>query len=342
MQIEIITTPNEALKENGFGTRLVCNSVLSAIQAMGHNARLSVCPTKSELDDVVKRKPDLVMLAVKYVPVADGDDIWLSDYFADNEINFTGSSKEVLEFDSNKVLAKTHLANKGIKTANYFIANPGQFKNENELPFPFPLFLKPLDAANGNGIDDLSFVTDFAQYQSKITSLYETFQQPVLVEEYLDGREFTVAVIKTRDETLIVSAIEVIPPASSNGLRILGAQAKKDDTEELIKIVDEDVKARVITLATDAFNSLGVRDFGRIDIKTNNHGDCFFMEANLVPGMTFGSSYFPQACEITHQFAYHKVIELLLDGGLARTSLNVSLQESPDKNPDDAVVAGIQ
>ncbi|WP_455202761.1 hypothetical protein [Kaarinaea lacus] len=342
MQIEIITTPNESLKESGFGTRLACNSVLSAIQAMGHDARLSVCRTKSELDDVVKRKPDLVMLAVKYVPVAHEDDIWLSDYFADNEINFTGSSKEVLEFDSNKVLAKTHLANKGIKTANYFIAIPDQFENENELPFPFPLFLKPLDAANGNGIDDLSFVTDFTQYKNKIASLYETFSQPVLVEEYLDGREFTVAVFKTRDETLIVSAVEVIPPASTNGLRILGAQAKKDDSEELIKIIDEDVKSRVIALAIDAFNSLGVRDFGRIDIKTNNNGDCFFMEANLVPGMTFGSSYFPQACEIAHQFNYHKVIELLLAGGLARATLNASSQDSPDQNLDDAVVTGIQ
>jgi len=342
MQIEIITTPNESLKESGFGTRLACNSVLSAIQTMGHDARLSVCRTKSELDDVVKRKPDLVMLAVKYVPVAHEDDIWLSDYFADNEINFTGSSKEVLEFDSNKVLAKTHLANKGIKTANYFIATPGQFKNESALPFPFPLFLKPLDAANGNGIDDLSFVTDFTQYQSKIASLYETFNQPVLVEEYLDGREFTVAVFKTRDETLIVSAVEVIPPTSTNGLRILGAQTKKDDSEELIQIIDADVKARVTALATDAFNSLGVRDFGRIDIKTNNHGDCFFMEANLVPGMTFGSSYFPQACEIAHQFNYHKVIELLLAGGLARATLNASSQGSHGQKPDDAVATSIQ
>ena len=342
MRIEIITTPNEALKESGFGTRAACGSVLSAIQELGHDARLSVCRTKHDLDNVVKRKPDLVILAVKYVPVDNKDDIWLSDYFTNNDINFTGSSKGVLEFDSNKVLAKTHLANKGIKTANYFMAIPGQFKSETELPFSFPLFLKPLDAANGNGIDDLSFVTDFTHYQSKIASLYETFNQPILVEEYLDGREFTVAVFKTLDETLIVSAVEVIPPTSTNGLRILGAQAKKDDSEKLIKIIDEDVKSKVIALAIDAFNSLGVRDFGRIDIKTDNNGDCFFMEANLVPGMTFGSSYFPEACEIAHQFNYNKVIELLLAGGLARASSNLSSQISPANNPGDTLATGFQ
>ena len=321
MHIEIITTPNETLRESGFGTLKACNSVFDAIQRMGHSTRLSVCETKDDLAAVIKRKPELVILAVKYIPVKNENDIWLSDYFAWHGINFTGSTREVLEFDSNKVLAKTHLTNKGINTANYFIATPGQYKDESELPITFPLFLKPLDAANGNGIDDLSYVTNFTDYESKVASLYDTFNQPILVEEYLDGREFTVAVIKTHNEKLIASAVEVIPPTSTHGLRILGAQTKKDDSEKLIKIVDDEVKNRVTTLAIDAFITLGVRDFGRIDIKTDNHGECFFMEANLVPGMTYGSSYFPEACDIAHEFAYDKVIELLLAGGLARVSV---------------------
>lgn len=318
MQIELTTTPNETLKESGFGSLKACKSVLEAIQRMGHNTRLSVCETKDDLDEVVKRKPDLVVLAVKYVPVNGKDDIWLSDYFSQHGINFTGSTREVLKFDSNKVRAKTHLTNKGIKTARYFIATPEQYKNKSELPVEFPLFLKPLDAANGNGIDDLSFVTSFKSYKIKVASLYNTFNQPVLAEEYLDGREFTVAVIKTVDERLILSAVEIIPPTSTRGLRILGSQAKKDDSENIIEIVDNEVKNKITALATDAFNALGIRDFGRIDIKTDNHGECYFMEANLVPGLTYGSSYFPQACHIANEFTYDKVIELFLARGLAR------------------------
>ena len=337
MHIEIITTPNEALKESGFGSLKACNSVLDAIQRMGYRVRLSVCKTKDDLDEVVKRKPGLVVLAVKYIPVnyKDGlreDDIWLSEYFSQHRINFTGSSREVLKFDSNKVLAKIHLTNKGIKTANYFIASPEQYNNESELPITFPLFLKPLDAANGNGIDDLSFVTNFTDYESKVVSLSNSFNQPVLAEEYLDGREFTVAIIKTVNEKFIVSAVEVIPPTSTNGLRILGAQAKKDDSEKLIQIDDNGVKSRVTTLAIDAFNTLGVRDFGRIDIKTNKNGECFFMEANLVPGMTYGSSYFPQAFDIDNEFSYDLVIELLLAGGFARAASTVPPNIYPGSN----------
>lgn len=163
MYIEIITTPNDALKESGFGSLTACDSVLASIKKMGHRARLSVCTGPDDLAAVVRRKPELVVLAVKYVPMNEGEDIWLSDYFNLQGIHFTGSSRDVLKFDSNKVLAKTHLTNKGINTARHFIAVPGQY----DLPLDFPLFIKPLDAANGNGIDDLSFVKNFATTTTK-------------------------------------------------------------------------------------------------------------------------------------------------------------------------------
>jgi len=132
--------------------------------------------------------------------------------------------------------------------------------------------------------------------------------------------------------------VEVIPPISTHGLRILGAQTKKDDSEKMIEIVDTEVKDRVSTLAIEAFNALGVRDFGRIDIKTDNHGECFFMEANLVPGMTYGSSYFPQACHIADELSYAKVLQLMLAGGLGRVASTVPPAIKPDLN-DDLVVA---
>jgi len=336
MHIEIITTPNEALKESGFGSLKACNSVLHVIQRMGYEVKLNVCENKACLDEVIQRKPELVILAVKYIALKTEEDIWLSDYLSQHKINFTGSLRDVLKFDSNKVKAKIHLSNKGINTARYFIATPGQYNSERELPFTFPLFLKPLDAANGNGIDDLSYVTSFDNFESKVASLYDSFNQPVLVEEYLDGREFTVAVIEKNNNELILSAVEITPPTSTNGLKILGAQAKKDDSETMVRINDNDIKARVTTLATEAFNSLGVRDFGRIDIKTDKRGECFFMEANLVPGMTYGSSYFPQACKIANGFDYDKVVELLLACGIARASSTIPPNLHPDL--DDVIV----
>ena len=328
MRIEIITTSNEALKETGFGTLKACNNVLDSIRRLGYSARLNVCETAGDLKYIVKRKPDFVILAVKYIAVEHGNDIWLSDYFKSNGINFSGSSREVLKFDSDKVLAKSHLRKKGIRTADYFTAIPGQYTCESELPIAFPLFLKPLDAANGNGIDDLSFVTSFADYESKLLSLYNLFSLPVLAEEYLDGREYTVAIINTLSSGLMVSAVEVVPPQSAHGLRILGEKVKREDSEELKKASanasGNEIMDRVRKLAVDAFFHLGARDFGRVDVKVSRSGQCYFMEVNLVPGMTSGSSYFPKACELDGGLSYDKMLGLILEQGLRRVPLVTS------------------
>ena len=281
---------------------------------------MSTCETRDDLDGVIQREPDLVILAVKYIPLECEDDIWLTDYFAENHVNYTGSSRETLKFDSNKLLAKTHLRSKGIKTANYFMATPGEYKSEDDLPVKFPLFLKPMDAANGNGVDDLSFVDSFLSFERKVLSLYKLYELPVLVEEYLDGREFTVAILNTLNDGLIVAPIEIVPPQSINGLRILGQKVKTEDSEELKEIMDIELKNRISELAVDAFTNLGGRDFGRVDIKSQMNGDCYFLEANLVPGMTEGSSYFPKACEIEGGHAYDKVVTLLLEKWLSRVA----------------------
>ena len=318
MKIDIITTPNEALKETGFGTLKACQNVLDSINKLGHDVKLNVCRNLNDLARVVTRQPDLVILAVKYISIDNSSDIWLSEYFAEHEINYSGSSRKVLRFDSDKVLAKSHLINRGLKTAHYFTALPGQYKCEADLPVAFPLFLKPLDAANGNGIDDLSLVNNFAEFEMKTSSLYTAFNMPILAEEYLDGQEFSVAIIKTESSQLIVSAVEIIPPQSTNGLRILGERAKKEDSEEIKKIDDQEMLNKVTKLAVDAYTGLGIWDFGRIDIKTNKRGDCYFMEANLVPGMTAGSSYFPRACEIANELSYDEVIKLIVEKGISR------------------------
>ena len=329
MKIEIITTPNANLKETGFGTITACNSIYDSIEKQGHSIRISVCKTKGDLDAVAKRNPDLVILAVKYVMTEGGEEIWLSEFFENDQINYSGSSRAVLEFDSSKTLAKKHLRNAGVKTAEYFLAFPGEYANQSDLPVQFPLFIKPPGAANGNGVDDASFVTDMSQYGKKIESLFDIYGVPALVEEYLDGREFTVAVFIDTTGSLIASPIEIVPPPSGPGLRILGERVKKDDSEELLRIDDTELKNVLNELAVSVFEKLGVRDYGRIDIKTDNSGLCYFMEANLVPGMTRGSSYFPRACEIASEIGYDRLIEVIVARCLDRSVLESTQSQMP-------------
>jgi D-alanine-D-alanine ligase len=323
MKIVIITNPNRDLKETGFGSIQSCKHVLESVVRMGYDAIIQVCQTEYDLNLIVKSKPDLVILAVKYLVDENSKEIWLADFFYSRGINFTGSFKNVLKFDSNKVSAKKMLRESGIRTAEFFTALPKEFKTESELPLKFPLFLKPSDAANGNGIDDNSLVFDFESYEKKILALYEAFDQPVLVEEYLDGREFTVAIIENKDSSLKAFAVEIIPPETTKGLRILGARTKYENSEVLLKIQDQYLNEEIKDLAISSFQKLGGRDFGRIDIRLNNDDECYFMEANLVPGMTASSSYFPRACHLDSDIEYDEVIELVISQGINRVPVKV-------------------
>ena len=141
------------------------------------------------------------------------------------------------------------------------------------------------------------------------------------------------AVIDTMYSDLIVSAVEVVPPKSSNGLRILGEKTKRDDSEKLKKSKENKLINNVRKLAVDAFLHLGARDFGRIDVKVDRSGQCYFMEANLVPGMTSGSSYFPKACEIDNEISYDDMIGLILDEGLRRVSVSLADEVSAEPLP---------
>jgi D-alanine-D-alanine ligase len=323
MNIEIVTTLYGALKEEGFGSLDTCKNVSRAIEKSGHVVGLNVCRHEHDLLRVVDKGPDLVLLAVKYLSVNDGNDIWLSEYFENHGINFTGSLISAIDFDSDKVLAKLHLNKQGIKTAKFFTARPGQFDSSHELPISFPLFLKPLDSANGKGIDISSLVNNFEEFQRKLLRLSKNFGQTVLVEEYLDGPEFTCAIIKSNSHGLSVSVMEILPPKSKNELRIPAEQVKEEKTETLSKTEYSKLTGNIRQLAIVVFHHLGIRDFGRIDIITNRLGECFFMKADLVPGMAPGSSYFPKTCQVAQNMSYDKVVQLIIEGGISRVPLDL-------------------
>lgn len=318
MKIEIITTKDETSRESGFGTLKTCNSILHSINSMGHNVLLQICHTKEQLNEVVKRKPDLVILAVKYIITEDGETLWLSEFFVENGINFSGSLKDILMFDSDKVLAKSYLKDKGISTPRYFTAVPGEYKRDYDIPINYPLFLKPIDSANCNNKNELSLVKNFSEFENKVSSLYNLYNAPVLVEEYLDGEDFTVSIIKAQDGGMLVSAIEIAAPTLDKNIMILDKEVKKENPKKLLSIADKITKNRVKNLAIDAYIDLKIRDFGQIDIKTNKSGHCFFMQANLLPDMTNGASRFTEAFTMELGLSYDEIIEFIIDEGISR------------------------
>jgi len=320
MKIIIITTENKNMKETGFGTMKACLSVISALKNRFKDISISSCSSEVDLEDVISKCPDIVFLAVKYVQLKDGTKIWLSKYFDDAGVVFTGSKREVLEYDSNKVKAKELLMNLGIKSADYMIVTPENYLSQKRIKIAYPIFLKPLDAANGNGIDDESIVSNHKEFVKKSEKLFSKYGDIVIAEKYLSGREFTVAVIhNSADDEFIASPIEIVPPENKDKIRILGEKVKKENSEQLKPVADIFLKKKLQIIAISCFRALGARDFGRIDFIMDNNGMCHFLEANLIPGMTKESSYFPKAFEIDGDLEYNEVIDLIITNAISRS-----------------------
>lgn len=308
-RVEVVATETHGMKETAFGSLETARAIHSALDAHYTDVRFNEIQTKYDLARIVDRKPDLVVLCVKHITdIETRAKIWLSDYFFNHGIAYTGSTRDTLEFDSDKAKAKQALRDIGIPTAKFFIAGPKSHLAEADLPLPFPLFVKPQSAANGNGIDDRSIVHDFASYRAKADEVFAAFGQAALVEEVLPGREFTVAIL---DDPVLglrwISPIEIIVPKNAMGDRVLGQMEKSSNTER-VSIVEEPERAAISMLAGKIFSALEARDFGRIDIKMDALGVPHFMEANLVPGMTPESSYFPRACALDRAMSYDAVI----------------------------------
>jgi D-alanine-D-alanine ligase len=323
MKIIIITTENQLMKETGFGAMDACVAVESALKKRFKDVTIKSCISIKNLEEVVEQSPDLVVLASKYIELVDGKKIWLSSYFEDANIIYTGSKIETLEYDSNKVKAKELILLKGIKTAKYTVVTPENYLSHTDTTIPYPLFMKPIGAANGNGIDDDSIVYNHEDFIKQAEKLFSKYGNIIIAEEYLSGPEFTVSVAHDFEKNEYkVSPIEIIPPANKNNIRMLGEKVKKENSEKYKVVTNELLRKELQNIAISSFKTLGVRDFGRIDIKLDDKGICYFLEANLVPGMTLNTSYFPVSFQMDSGIKYFEVIDLITKNAIGRALIH--------------------
>jgi D-alanine-D-alanine ligase len=293
-----------------------------------HYATVEVClvSTVSDLGLVAAKRPDLVVLGVKQVAAdsqqLSGEMVWASAYLETQGVNYTGSMAAAIALDFSKPLAKQIVRNAGLNTSDHFMAHENQYGSSLELPLSFPLFIKPPDTGGGKGIGVESVVRDFSGFQQRVAYVARTFQSAALVESYLPGREFSVALLETRiNDELIAMPVELIAKQNQHGDRILGQDIKAADTERLIAVPEGMLKRSIVELAIMAFRALGARDYGRIDIRLDAQGTPQFLEANLIPGLAQHefTSYFTSACWINQAMDYETMILHIVELGISRS-----------------------
>jgi D-alanine-D-alanine ligase len=276
---------------------------------------VSIVNTEDDLNLLVNKKPDVVFLGAKRIPKDSNNDnrkeyIWLSDFLESKNIPYTGSRASAHQLDHFKDKAKNVVRDAGLGTSKYFIASQGEFTQESQLALEFPLFIKPPRLGGGLGIGPDSVVRNFDEFTKKIASLDDAFQSNALVEEYLSGREFTVAILQTADRSsLQVLPIEMLPEKNALGDRVIGHAMKSAKAETAVgAVLAGEVKEAVMSLAKGVFIAIGARDYGRIDIRLDKDGTPCFLEANLIPSIINGSGNFQKACLINIGLDYEPML----------------------------------
>lgn len=320
--IEIVITDMDGLR---LMSKITYNKIHKILLRYYANVRITKITNEIDLQELVKRCPDLVFSSLKCIQfeqegLSTPKKIWLSEYLDAANIKYTGSSKEALELDLDKSKAKKTIQNAKLNTSLFFTAIPGTFNRSEDLPIAFPLFIKPLSQGGGKGIDANSIVHDFKSYQKKIADIYTKTNTAALVERYLNGREFTVGIIGNDYASLTVMPIEVIPVENVDKQKVRGSIEKEADTDTLLSVDDKQIHKSVSMLAENAFKALGARGFGRIDIRMDTQNVPYFLEANLVPGLRKNYGDLPRSCKINKVMTYKALILKIVDLGLTRAA----------------------
>jgi len=316
--IEIVVVPNFGIKNShqpNVGIILEEVKILKILSKRYKSVSITTITSKKDLEKLVIRKPDLVFSGVKYF-LFKNKKIWLNDYLDLYEIPYIASNVAALNNESDKNRAKKIMQIAKIKTADFFITNPGEYLTKRSIPLKFPLFIKPVKGGDSIGVDKNSIVLNFKSFKAKVLDIKINQNSSSLVETYLAGKEYSVGIFEDSiDGTITAMPIEIIVKKNVNGHCILDFDVKKNDEEKVIPVTDIKIFNKISKIAKVSFKALGGKSFGRIDIKMDHLGVPHFIEANLMPGLRKG--YFYRSCLLNLDMSYDDMIFNIANTGLS-------------------------
>lgn len=213
------------------------------------------------------------------------------------EIAYTFSDPLVTAICLDKGLAKLVVREAGVATPEFAVVRCPE--EAERVSLGFPLFVKPVAEGTGKGVSPASIVHDRARLCAMCEELQTKFRQPVLVEHYLPGREFTVGLVGTGQEAHTLGTLEIIlrDTAEPNVYSYQNKEYCEERVEyRFIRPVEDPVVAEAERIALTAWRVLGCRDAGRLDFRCDAEGRPYFLEANPLAGLHPAHSDLPMIC----------------------------------------------
>jgi D-alanine-D-alanine ligase len=211
------------------------------------------------------------------------------------------------------------LVHHGLSTPRFLEA--GSLGDLDKFDLRFPVIAKPSEEGTSKGISEDAIVRDKTALRKRVAHVIEEYSQPALIEEFIIGQEFTVAIIGNEKP-------EVLPPVQ---ISIKGTTDIGEDIYTHERVTNDDIQYvcpsqapkslldSMIRLTADSYRVLGCRDFSRMDFRVDNSGVPFFLECNPLPNLGL-IDVFPLVAKATGR-TYQQIVVEILNHGLKRYNL---------------------
>ncbi|MEQ8171625.1 MAG: D-alanine--D-alanine ligase [Candidatus Eremiobacterota bacterium] len=231
------------------------------------------------------------------------------------DIAYTFSDPLVMSLTLHKGVTKHIIRDLKIPTADFAVVEHEE--DIKKIDMIYPLFAKPVAEGTGKGITPSSKIKNRDELISVCMEMVKKYKQPVIIETFLPGREFTVGITGTGENAVSTGVIEVI--LRDEAEKDVYSYVNKEKCEELVeyRLVNDSMAKEAEKWALASWRGLGCRDGGRVDMRSDASGIPNFMEVNPLPGIHPEHSDLPIICTKAG-ISYQELIERILNSAIKR------------------------
>jgi len=245
-------------------------------------------------------------------------------------IPFVGADALTLGITLDKVISKKIFIAENIPSPRFFVVEHIEDLHHID-PTTYPLIVKTSQEGTSKGISEQSKVDNFDALTKRVKYIIETYRQPALVEEFIRGTEFTVAVLGNTPCEVMPIVQTTMDGQYDLGDKFYSNERVYNNTVEYVcpAPIERSLKEKIEELSHRVYKAFGCRDLGRIDFRVDKKGNPYVLEINPLPSLDEQDIFniFPQTIGSTYADTLNKIIHYALE----RYGLNTSDTDKYEK-----------